>query len=240
MRQFLFALALLVFPSFTLAQQSVLEEPKIRETITPVALAQEQAEPEENAVLEIMQGEHVIGRGVLVKSAGSESIGVTAYHVIFPSERMEISTVPGKTTIVAAPLHVNYLKVKFRSGLITDKARFAYGDKNADWAVFRVEAPENAVAIEAGEVSKTAKFYTYDIHWKRHEMPFRHFVDNGLHVIFDRDAVTGESGGPVFSNGKVVAIVSGGWRWVDHQYVPNRSVTYPLKAGIIKREFFPR
>ena len=232
MRQFLLAVALCILPSFALAQESVLESP----TYSAIKVQEEQ---EPKAIVEMLKDDQPIGRGTLVAVEGNDGLVITAYHVVFPGEARLLRG-DGTTILVPAPKHENAFRVKFRNGVITDKPTFLHGNKSSDWAVVKVTVPNGVAPVLVGVFNPSDSFYTYDLEWKRKALPFRHRVEKGNVVLFDVEAVTGESGGPVFANGQAVGVVSGGWYWLDDQPIRNRLVTWPHRTAIFKPEYLKK
>jgi hypothetical protein len=93
-----------------------------------------------------------------------------------------------------------------------------------DLVILRVSVPDVIPPVEiSGDTPDTAVALDFD----GNERTFRYCITNNESNYFDYTPRTGESGGPVFSNGRLVGIVSGGNFWLKDK--PNH--TWPLRAG---------
>jgi len=181
---------------------------------------------QEKAVVEILtSAEHPTGRATVFKVEQDVAYALTAYHVVYDNPAISF----------------NGFKVRDRLGNVVSGAKVLRGQKDIDLAVIKFSAPENIVIAPVGEIGADAEadnldISVYDIEWVLHK-PRLSLVQNKFYY-FDFSPAQGESGGPVFSEGKLIGVISGGWFWIEAPSVFDaiqRRKTWPLRAGKVKQ-----
>jgi hypothetical protein len=174
---------------------------------------------QEKSVVEILsqQGELPMGRATIVSKDGK---AITANHVL--NNNPQLNT-------------VNF-KIKDRDGVVRSGARFIKGDIERDIALIQINTWENMEFVEVGKIEEE-EIVLFDIEWKKHNLKLS--LEQSKHYYFDFIATSGESGGGVFSNGKLVGIVSGGHFWLEQDIIGviQKRRTWPLRVSRIPDDF---
>jgi hypothetical protein len=176
---------------------------------------------QERAVVEILslQGELPMGRATVISGDGW---AVTASHVVLNNPQLNTSN----------------FKVRDRDGVVRGGGRLINAKQDIDVALIQLTPWEGMETVEVGELEGEGEVLLFDIEWKRHSPQLS--LEQSRHLYFDFKPCSGESGGPVFFNGKLVGVVSGGWFWLERQSIVDvlqRRQTWPLRAPKIPKEF---
>lgn len=179
---------------------------------------------QEKSVIEILSDQdHPMGRATVVEKDGEAAYAITAYHVVYNN--------PALTT--------SNFKIRDRDGVIKKGATVLKGQKDIDLALIKIPVTDFIEPVELGEVDET-DIVVYNINWDVHKP--RLSLTQKQFYYFDFSPSQGESGGPVFSDGKLVGVVSGGWFWIERDVFDtiNRRQTWPLRAPKIPKDFIKR
>jgi hypothetical protein len=175
---------------------------------------------QEKSVVEILsqQGELPMGRATIVSKDGK---AITANHVLIDNSQLNLGN----------------FKIKDRDGAVRSGARFIKGDIERDIALIQITSWEGMEFVEVGKLEEKDEVVLFDIEWKKHNLKLS--LEQSKHYYFDFIATSGESGSGVFSNGKLVGIVSGGWFWIEQDIIGviQKRRTYPLRVGRIPDDF---
>jgi hypothetical protein len=177
---------------------------------------------QEFSIVEIVSeaGEHPVGRATLVEKRGEKGVAVTALHVVLNNPAISSSN----------------FKVKDRAGEVLKGAKLMKSDSLLDLALIEIPLTPQMLAVELGEV-EDGDTLVFDIHWKSHKPKLS--LSQSKFNYYDFSPFSGESGGPVFSKGKLVGVVCGGWFWLEQDVFStiNRRQTWPLRAPKIPKDF---
>jgi hypothetical protein len=183
-----------------------------------------QAFSQECALIEIMYNDsQPLGRATLVEIKGNKGYAVTAYHVVKENPQLNSSNFK---------IRYRHDKVVLSGARVIDSKAI----KNLDIALIEVPLSPTCVPVEVGDISEE-DIFLYDINWEV-KKPRLSLVQS-THYYFDFTPYQGESGGPVFANGKLVGIVSGGWFWTEQDIFDTvqRRKTWPLRTPKITKDF---
>jgi len=173
---------------------------------------------QERSVVEILseQGDLPMGRATIVSEDGK---AITAYHVVIDNPQLKLGDI----------------KIRDRDGTIRRGAKFVKGQKDNDLALIQIPVWDGMEPVEIGEVE--GEVMVFDIEWQQQKPKLS--LEQRNHYYFDHRPYQGESGGPVFCNGKLCGVVSGGWFWIEQDLIGTlqRRQTWPLRAPKIPKDF---
>jgi S1-C subfamily serine protease len=190
-----------------------------------VLLTQQDVLSQDKSVIEILsESDHPMGRGTVVEISGELAYAITAYHVVFDNPALTASN----------------FKIRDREGTIKKGAKVLKGQKDIDLALIQIPTTDALTSVEIGEIGQETDAAVYDIDWTLRRP--RLSLTQQKFYYFDFSPVQGESGGPVFVDGKLVGVVSGGWFWIEKDVFEtvNKRQTWPLRAPKIPRDFFEK
>jgi hypothetical protein len=177
---------------------------------------------QEKSIVEIVseKGEHPMGRATVVEKRGDVGIAITAFHVIDNNPAISI----------------NNFKIKDRDGVIKKGAKFLKAKIDVDLALIEIPLTDGIEIAEIGELVEN-DILVFDINWNQHNPKLS--LKQSKFFYYDYSPFSGESGGPVFSNGKLISVVSGGWFWIEKDVFEtvNKRQTWPLRATRIPKDF---
>lgn len=173
---------------------------------------------QEDSVGRVVTGSGV-GSCVIVKQekqsgAGWVGLAVTAHHVVIDNDKAIIPK----------------LRVEYKDGSSSSSCYVVSTDEETDLAVIRVWMPECMTPAELSELNEPGTEVAI------HGMPYGEygtrtgkFLRNvSGYCMSDIICEPGYSGGGVFHDGKLAAVISGGWFWIKHE---GRNATWPTRAG---------
>lgn len=192
----------------------------------------------------MLNGPHGQGSAVLVhkctdradKAGNCVSLAATAMHVLKAQDGV---------TLVPGPVYTGV----FQNGMVSHRINYAIGDDAIDLALVWLQSPESVPVAELADTEKLlpivddkfeskpgdgliASFWGYGT-GKLRETKGRTSFRHGGRVQSDSILFSGQSGGGMFVDGKLVGIISGGMQWHANEGKP--TVTWPARCADASR-----
>jgi hypothetical protein len=167
---------------------------------------------QEQSIVEVLEANgHACGRAVIVRDLGGGlALAITANHV---AEVFSDS---------------NPFRVRYRDGRVGKDCSVIQALPDRDIAILKVWKPEGVPAVEMSD-EIGVETYTFDRGWFRQSFPLS--IRQRSFDYYDFCPQPGESGGGVFSDGRLVGVVAGGWFWLERKDIDEPAKTWPLRAG---------